>query len=312
MNSAAYGAPQTRRRWFLSCAARGGDRGVPLPPLPERTHCCSDPPHLLAIDMLTEAQRAVNARARARHDQDVELALERGLEPKKFKPPFSHGAQFSDRVHGHAPHRPNGVAAAIGDLQAFEPAYPNLDEHDLPPPPDRADRSRYKPQEVQLHSGFGYSAQERYLYSTPQTTLQRAARIPEPFAHGSVEQLITQGVDDHFCPSLPAPAIAAIAHVGLKSEGQHGNYKDIPPELRLFPPRLQGDNLEGEPDLDRALAKVREGWFLRLVPGERVSPLRTALHYAGDHGARIHPEQNRPLSVRELARCMGMVSWSTD
>lgn len=299
MNAAAYGASQTRRRWFLSAAAKG----VQLPPLPERTHSCQEAPHLLEIDVLSTAQRAANTRAQADHRH----AVEQGKRVAPFKAPFTQKAQFSQRVHGHAPHRPSGIEDAISDLTPFEPEYPSPDEFDLPGPPDGGDRAKFRPQQVEAYAPFGYANSTAYS-SLPLTTLQRAARIPEPFLSGSPDQLITQTVEDQYCPAMSPAAIAAIAHVGLKSQGQFGNYKDVPRQLRLFPPRLQAGDIDRDADLTSALVKSREGWMLRLLPGERVSPLRTALHFAGDHGARICPEQNRPLSVRELARCMGMAS----
>ncbi|GAA6002022.1 hypothetical protein JCM10207_003042 [Rhodosporidiobolus poonsookiae] len=109
----------------------------------------------------------------------------------------------------------------------------------------------------------------------------------------------TRGVTHHLCRSVTEDVARRLCNIGVEGvSGKSGNHLDF----------------QGEPfyiELPRWLknkSKARQSlWWARLKKNERLSTLRTQLSIDGaSHGPRIHPSDNRFISVREMMRVQGL------
>ncbi|BGP14685.1 hypothetical protein JCM10213v2_002634 [Rhodosporidiobolus nylandii] len=168
------------------------------------------------------------------------------------------------------------LRAAVGDLPSF--GYDECFDDDM---------EHY----VQKPIGPEWNADHPVPYSTaPLTSYQLRARS-QGFMRvtGEPQHASVVGVTHHMCKAVNETTARRLCQLGIKGEEdeagieQHGNYHDL-------------EDWPFHPDLP--------AWLLRL------STLRTRLSLDGaSHGPRIHPEQSRPLSVREFMRIQGLPDW---
>ncbi|GAA5835869.1 hypothetical protein JCM9279_002126 [Rhodotorula babjevae] len=108
-------------------------------------------------------------------------------------------------------------------------------------------------------------------------------------AHGPA---FSSGVTHHFCRSLSETVARRV--IGIKIGGNHEHLKG-----KAYYP-------EPPPNVASNSGKLAK-WWRRCTPGMILSPLRTTLSYDGSsQGERLHYNQLRPLSMRELLRVMGV------
>lgn len=179
--SAAYGTPQSRRRIIITIA----QRGLPLPASPQPTHAYTD-------ELTTMFSQFFDARSE------------------------SYRAQPSTRPHGHAPHPPTTVSAAIADL----PPFGFLDPFATPSPEKLKNASlmTWEPQRP-----LGFADEDKASYETePMSSFQRSVRINTKGSKPGTQVVVF----DHTVPSCSEKRAAQFSHIKLAEYGKKGgNYK---------------------------------------------------------------------------------------
>ncbi|SDA01497.1 BZ3500_MvSof-1268-A1-R1_Chr10-1g02725 [Microbotryum saponariae] len=279
--AAAFGTPQGRQRVILMCARRG----LLLPAAPQPTHAFTD----------------------------------NGL--KTFAAPYEtgtkiHTARSSLRRGGHAPHHAVTIEAAINDLPSFGFA----DAFDLTPAGE-ADFAweQYQPigfrsrQEVLEQD---HKAKSFYASKYPKSSFQRSLRVRTTESHNTA---LTPETSEHVVPAVPEIHASYFANIAKRSMMKNGrvpgkshNYRDIPLEVTIEFEDGVEQSFALRPELPSAMqdedkrSRDPEHFWARLEWTQVISTLLTQLQPAGYwHGPRIHPVDNRQLSVRETARLFG-------
>ncbi|GAA5967501.1 hypothetical protein JCM11641_000568 [Rhodosporidiobolus odoratus] len=193
--------------------------------------------------------------------------------------------QFAAAV---ALHPSNTIKDAIDDLPEF--SYEDCFDGD----------DTYTPSTI----GPAWSSDSPAKYgSRPNSTYELRARS-QLFQRqgGQQEYATTAGPTHHLCKATSEVVARRLRTLGIAGQdGEQGNHLD----LRDFEPDIY-------PHLPAWMLKLpphkQDLWWSRLQWHDRCSTLRTRLSLDGaSQGPRIHPEQSRPLSVRELMRLMGLV-----
>ncbi|SCV73851.1 BQ2448_6281 [Microbotryum intermedium] len=280
--AAAFGTPQARRRVILMCARRG----LSLPAAPQPTHAFTD----------------------------------KGL--KTFAAPYETGTKIhttcsSLRRGGHAPHHAVTIEEAINDLPSFGFA----DPFDLTPAGD-ADFAW----EPYLPIGFrsrqhvleqDHKAKSFYASKYPKSSFQSCLRVR---TIKSGHTILTPETSEHVVPAVPEIHASYFANIAKRSTmrnsrvpGKSHNYHDIPLEVTIEYEDGVEQSFALRPELPSAMqdedkrgSRDAEHFWARLEWTQVISTLLTQLQPAGYwHGPRIHPVDNRQLSVRETARLFG-------
>ncbi|KAJ8296064.1 DNA (cytosine-5)-methyltransferase 1 [Rhodotorula toruloides] len=178
-----------------------------------------------------------------------------------------------------APHKPVTIAAAIDDLPSFETEIPTSDY-------------------VQRTYGVAWGDSKRpgRYRSAPRTSAQ--LRLRTMISPDGDTVTFTREPTHHVCRSVnKVVAERLLALKVIKADGSGGNYRD-----------MKGKTFYPEPPswiIRMGMAKLHL-WWRRLLRDAVLSPLRTSLNLDGaSHGERIHYNQARGLSLRELLRAQG-------
>ncbi|GAA6009955.1 hypothetical protein JCM11491_000879 [Sporobolomyces phaffii] len=132
----------------------------------------------------------------------------------------------------------------------------------------------------------------------PHTSFQLQSRT-HPRLANTKDVAFSRSATHHICSTPSGVYCERLVQLGTKGrDGKFGNYKDF--EGLACAPRI--------PDwLERAPAKRKELFWSRLSENSVVATLRTTLNIdAASHGPRIHYDQARWLSLRELMRIQGL------
>ncbi|BGP30827.1 hypothetical protein JCM10296v2_002584 [Rhodotorula toruloides] len=176
-----------------------------------------------------------------------------------------------------APHKPVTIAAAIDDLPSFETEIPNSDY-------------------VQRTYGVAWGDSKRpgRYRSAPRTSAQ--LRFRTMISSDGDTVTFTREPTHHVCRSVnKVVAERLLALKVIKADGSGGDYLDMKGQT-CYP--------DPSPWVTR-MAKL-DLWWRRLLRDAILSPLRTTLNLDGaSHGERIHYNQARGLSLRELLRAQG-------
>ncbi|GAA5909907.1 hypothetical protein JCM6882_002047 [Rhodosporidiobolus microsporus] len=218
---------------------------------------------------LPSAPSLLHAVKAARHQRNHTL-LEEGRLPFRREP-----------AADVAPHPAVTIADAISDLPSFG-VQERFDK----------DADTYEAGAT----GPDYDAENPLQYKTaPLSTFARQSRL---FSQGS--GFTFTALTHHVCRSVSETVARRILEIGIAGkDGKKGNYHDLDPKTSWYP--RMADWI-----LRRPLAK-RELFWARLGWDDRLAPLRTSLNLDGvSHGPRLHPEDNRSLSLREFLRSMGV------
>ncbi|GAA5936826.1 uncharacterized protein JCM15063_000072 [Sporobolomyces koalae] len=186
-----------------------------------------------------------------------------------------------------APNPPPTIAESIDDLPAFS-------IRDLKQGPEGPVALR--PFGFAWNSERGSQAKYR---SEPRTSFQLQSRA-HPRLGSSTQAVVCRQATHHICASPPEMYYERLVNLGVKGKaGKKGNYLD-----------LQGlQSAPTVPDwLMRPEARTKRDLFWsRLSADSIVSTLRTRMSIDGaSHGPRIHWDQARWLSLRELMRIQGL------
>ncbi|GAA5965418.1 hypothetical protein JCM3765_002371, partial [Sporobolomyces pararoseus] len=175
-----------------------------------------------------------------------------------------------ERLQPGAPHR----AVTVEDLSS-----------DLPP-------FEVDPK-VPLPAGFDWdeSTAPRYT-SPPLNDFQARCRVDLQQEEFVKVTTVTQ----HICSAVGEEVAKRLQGLGWESKGDSGNHED-----------LKGKSYYPEqPPFVAKNTKLQPEWYRRLRPTEILAPLRTSMCLDSvSHGPRIHHEQARSLSLRELMRAQG-------
>ncbi|PRQ73103.1 S-adenosyl-L-methionine-dependent methyltransferase [Rhodotorula toruloides] len=172
-----------------------------------------------------------------------------------------------------APHKPVTIAAAIDDLPSFDTEIPN---------------SEY----VQRTYGIAWGDSEGRYRSAPRTSAQ--LRFRTMISPDGDTVTFTREPTHHVCRSVNKVVAERLRALKvIKADGSGGNHLDF-----------KGKPFYAEPPawVTRKAAKLYF-WWRRLMRNSTLSPLRTSFNLDGaSHGERIHYNQARGLSLREMLR----------
>ncbi|GAA6051059.1 hypothetical protein NBRC10513_000933 [Rhodotorula toruloides] len=175
-----------------------------------------------------------------------------------------------------APHKPVTIAAAIDDLPSFDTEIPN---------------SEY----VQRTYGIAWGDSEGRYRSAPRTSAQ--LRFRTMISPDGDTVTFTREPTHHVCRSVNKVVAERLRALKvIKADGSGGNHLDF-----------KGKPFYAEPPawVTRKAAKLYF-WWRRLMRNSTLSPLRTSFNLDGaSHGERIHYNQARGLSLREMLRAQG-------
>ncbi|BGP23516.1 DNA (cytosine-5-)-methyltransferase [Rhodotorula toruloides] len=178
----------------------------------------------------------------------------------------------------YAPHVAVTVAAAIDDLPKFTTSVPT---------------TVYVPRTYGI--AWGDRKNPCKYDSPPKTSAQ--LRLRTLLSPDDQTVTVMREPTHHVCPSVnKVRAERLLALEIIKGDGSGGNHVDM--KGKPFYP-------EPPPWVVRKAAKLHL-WWRRLTPDAILSPLRTTSYLDGaSHGERIHYNQARGLSLRELLRAQG-------
>lgn len=196
----------------------------------------------------------------------------------------------------------------LEDLKPYEIARPRKNSTE---PLDHS-RNSFNPQLWNSKDeSFGYIEAIEYECDIPMNTIQRSLRV------NNKSKKVLDHVTKGYRRGEDAIMVTELGVKGTLKNGkpQSGNYMDVSPEYRpTLPPNIFEKNIpffHARLQRNSLLTVIRttldvqgeSNFFSLLSLANSFYPFHSTGYF---HGPRYHPEQNRPLSPRELARAQSI------